>query len=63
MSDGKQPGEPTARRMREEAEELELAARHASDPDERRRLTDEALRIRERIERESGPEGATMDPM
>ncbi|GAA1570134.1 MULTISPECIES: DUF6381 family protein [Streptomyces] len=62
MSDEKQPGTP-ARQMREQAEELELAAQRATDPDERRRLTDEAVRIRERIERESGPESATMDPM
>ncbi|MFE2875314.1 DUF6381 family protein [Streptomyces roseus] len=51
------------RRMREKAEELEQAAQHATDPGERRRLRDEALRVRERSEREYGRGSGTMDPM
>ncbi|MFD0267469.1 DUF6381 family protein [Streptomyces sp. NPDC127106] len=62
MSAGKQPSE-AARKMREKAEELEQAARHATDRAEQQRLTDEAVRIRRKIEQEDGPESATMDPM
>ncbi|NXY94051.1 hypothetical protein HYE82_06510 [Streptomyces sp. BR123] len=62
MSSGNQPSEQ-ARRMREEAEELELEAQRATDPEARQRLTEKALRIREKIEQDNGPESATMDPM
>ncbi|MFD8415215.1 MULTISPECIES: DUF6381 family protein [unclassified Streptomyces] len=62
MSVGDQSGE-SARQLRARAEELEQAAQRATDDTERRRLAEEAVRIRRRIEREDGPESATMDPM
>ncbi|MEU2393389.1 DUF6381 family protein [Streptomyces sp. NPDC007369] len=62
MSAGKQPSE-AARKMRAKAEELEQAAQHATDRAERQRLTEEAVRLRQKIEQEDGPESATMDPM
>ncbi|MYT26385.1 hypothetical protein GTW69_40010 [Streptomyces sp. SID7760] len=51
------------RRMREKAEGLEQAAQHATDPEERQRLRDRAVRVRERSEREYGRGSGTMDPM
>ncbi|MFJ7209827.1 DUF6381 family protein [Streptomyces sp. NPDC098789] len=62
MSSRNQPSE-RARKMRDEAETLEQAAQHATDPAERQRLTDKALRIREKSERENGRGSGTMDPM
>ncbi|MER5519420.1 DUF6381 family protein [Streptomyces sp. NPDC048254] len=52
-----------AQQMRAKAEELEQAAQHATDPAERRRLTDKAIRIREKSEQENGRGSGTMDPM
>ncbi|EFL12906.1 MULTISPECIES: DUF6381 family protein [Streptomyces] len=52
-----------ARRMREQAEALELAANKSADAAEREGLMDEALRIRKDLEERHGPESATMDPM
>ncbi|MFK0235257.1 DUF6381 family protein [Streptomyces vinaceus] len=51
------------RQLRDQAEELERAAQHAADPEERQRLRDRALRIREKSERENGRGSGTMDPM
>ncbi|MFE2474840.1 DUF6381 family protein [Streptomyces sp. NPDC059389] len=62
MSGDSQPSE-RARQMRARAEELEQAAQHATDPSERQRLKDRALRIREKTEREDGRGSGTMDPM
>ncbi|MGW0393718.1 DUF6381 family protein [Streptomyces sp. NPDC003042] len=55
--------EENARRMRDKAQELEQAAAHATDPAERQRLTEKALRIREKSEQVNGPGSGTMDPM
>ena len=52
-----------AQQMRDKAQELEQAAQHAADPAERQRLTEKALRIREKSEQENGPGSGTMDPM
>ncbi|MGW5852033.1 DUF6381 family protein [Streptomyces sp. NPDC055254] len=52
-----------AQEMRDKAQELEMAAQHAADPAERQRLTEKALRIREKSEQENGPGSGTMDPM
>ncbi|MEV6764047.1 DUF6381 family protein [Streptomyces sp. NPDC051105] len=62
MSIENQPSE-RARHMRDKAEELEQAAQHATDPAERRRLTDKALHIRKKSEQENGRGSGTMDPM
>ncbi|MFF2127406.1 DUF6381 family protein [Streptomyces olivochromogenes] len=62
MSIENQPSK-RARQMRDKAEELEQAAQHATDPAERRRLTDKAMRIREKSEQENGRGSGTMDPM
>ncbi|MER5811711.1 DUF6381 family protein [Streptomyces sp. NPDC002033] len=62
MSGENQPSE-RVRQMRDKAQGLEQAAQHASDPADRQRLTDEALRIREELERVEGPGTGTMDPM
>ncbi|MFB7054090.1 DUF6381 family protein [Streptomyces vinaceus] len=51
------------RQLRDQAEELEQAAQHATDPEERQRLRDRALRIREKSERDHGRGSGTMDPM
>ncbi|MET9324905.1 DUF6381 family protein [Streptomyces sp. NPDC003038] len=55
--------EDSARRMRDEAQELEQAAVHATDPAERQRLTEKAMRIRQKSEEVNGPGSGTMDPM
>ncbi|MEU9253677.1 DUF6381 family protein [Streptomyces sp. NPDC048270] len=62
MSGDSQPSE-RVQQMRDKAQELEQAAQHATDPAERQRLTDKALRIREQSERENGRGSGTMDPM
>ncbi|MEU9004655.1 DUF6381 family protein [Streptomyces sp. NPDC059982] len=62
MSGENQPSE-RVRQMRDKAQGLEQAAQRASDPADRQRLTDEALRIREELERVEGPGTGTMDPM
>lgn len=62
MTGDSQPSEQ-AQQMRDKAQELEQAAQHATDPAEQRRLTDKALHLREKIEREHGRGSATMDPM
>ncbi|WP_329371091.1 DUF6381 family protein [Streptomyces sp. NBC_01483] len=62
MSIENQPSK-RARQMRDKAEELEQAAQHATDPAERRRLTDKAMHIREKSEQENGRGSGTMDPM
>ncbi|MFE6038721.1 DUF6381 family protein [Streptomyces sp. NPDC056452] len=40
--------------MRAKAQEMEEAAKSATDPDERQRLQDKARRLRSRSEQESG---------
>ncbi|MGW0364478.1 DUF6381 family protein [Streptomyces sp. NPDC002990] len=55
--------EESTRRMRDEAERLEQEAAHATDPAERQRLTEQALRVRETSEEVNGPGSGTMDPM
>ncbi|MFK0045939.1 DUF6381 family protein [Streptomyces sp. NPDC090741] len=62
MSGDSQPSR-RAQQMRAKAEELEQAAQHASDPAERQRLKDKAMRIREKTEQENGRGSGTMDPM
>ncbi|MEU9237604.1 DUF6381 family protein [Streptomyces subrutilus] len=62
MSGDSQPSE-RAQQMRDKAQELEQAAQHATDPAERQRLMDKALRIREKSEAENGRGSGTMDPM
>ncbi|MFI6144405.1 DUF6381 family protein [Streptomyces sp. NPDC051109] len=62
MSGDSQPSE-RAQQMRAKAEELEQAAQHATDPAERQRLKDKAMRIREKTEQEYGRGSGTMDPM
>lgn len=62
MSDENQQSR-RVQQMRDKAQELEQAAQHAKDPAERQRLTDKALRIREKSEQENGPGSGTMDPM
>ncbi|KOU23343.1 hypothetical protein ADK52_17790 [Streptomyces sp. WM6372] len=62
MSGDSQPSK-RAQQMRAKAEELEQAAQHATDPAERQRLTDKAMRIREKTEQENGRGSGTMDPM
>ncbi|MFI8278063.1 DUF6381 family protein [Streptomyces sp. NPDC085929] len=49
--------------MRDKAQELEQAEQHATDPAERQRLKDRAMRIREKSEQEHGRGSGTMDPM
>ncbi|MEU6315061.1 DUF6381 family protein [Streptomyces sp. NPDC047014] len=55
--------EEKARQLRQQAEELELRAQRADDPEEHRRLIEEAVRIRAKCQETGGPESATMDPM
>ncbi|MFB9512790.1 DUF6381 family protein [Streptomyces purpureus] len=43
-----------ARQMREKAKELDRAAEGAADPQEKQRLRDEARRLRDQSEQESG---------
>ncbi|MFD3544678.1 DUF6381 family protein [Streptomyces sp. NPDC058655] len=62
MNDRNRPSE-RVRQMRDKAQELEQAAQRATDPAERRRLTEKALHIREKSEEENGPGSGTMDPM
>ncbi|MFG2617290.1 DUF6381 family protein [Streptomyces sp. NPDC048507] len=62
MSGENQPSE-RVRHLRDKAQGLEQAAQHAEDPADRQRLTDEALRIRQELERDEGPGTGTMDPM
>ncbi|MEV0987933.1 DUF6381 family protein [Streptomyces sp. NPDC049949] len=62
MSGDSRPSE-RAQQMRAKAEELEQAAQHATDPAERQRLKDRAMRIREKTEQEDGRGSGTMDPM
>ncbi|MCC0093537.1 MULTISPECIES: DUF6381 family protein [Streptomyces] len=62
MSGDSRPSE-RAQQMRAKAEELEQAAQHATDPAERQRLKDRAMRIREKTEQENGRGSGTMDPM
>ncbi|MFJ3908845.1 hypothetical protein EDE04_1037 [Streptomyces sp. 2132.2] len=61
--DGESRPNARVRQLRDQAEELERAAQHAADPEERQRLRDRALRIREKSEREYGRGSGTMDPM
>ncbi|QEU82652.1 small hydrophilic protein [Streptomyces subrutilus] len=49
--------------MRDKAQELEQAASRTDSSAERRRLTEKALRIREKSEQVNGPGSGTMDPM
>ncbi|MFF2197881.1 DUF6381 family protein [Streptomyces sp. NPDC058157] len=63
MSSDSPRSDERARQMREKAEQLELAASRSADADERQRLMDEVLRIRQELEDLHGPESATMDPM
>ncbi len=49
--------------MRDKAQELEQTAQHATDPVERQRLRDKAMRIREKSEQVYGRGSGTMDPM
>ncbi len=62
MSGDSQPGQ-RAQQMRDKAQELEQAAQHATDPVERQRLKDRAMRIRQKAEEEHGRGSGTMDPM
>ncbi|MFJ7271689.1 DUF6381 family protein [Streptomyces sp. NPDC099050] len=62
MTGNSQPSE-RSQQMRDKAQELEQAAQHATDPVERQRLKDKAMRIRERSEQENGRGSGTMDPM
>ncbi|MFF4104464.1 DUF6381 family protein [Streptomyces sp. NPDC001903] len=62
MSGDSQPSK-RAQQMRARAEELEQAAQHSTDPAERQRLKDRAMRIREKTEQENGRGSGTMDPM
>ncbi|MFI6006558.1 DUF6381 family protein [Streptomyces sp. NPDC051366] len=62
MSGDSQPS-MRAQQMRDKAQELEQAAQHATDPAERQRLKDRAMRIREKAEQEYGRGSGTMDPM
>lgn len=52
-----------ARQMRDKAQELEQAARRATDPAERQRLTDKALHIREKSEEDNDRGSGIMDPL
>ncbi|MFG2291741.1 DUF6381 family protein [Streptomyces sp. NPDC048603] len=63
MTGENRPTDEQAQHLREEAEELERAANKSTDAEERRRLMEKALRIRQGIEELHGPESATMDPM
>ncbi|MEU9081325.1 DUF6381 family protein [Streptomyces sp. NPDC048357] len=62
MSGDSQSGN-RAQQMRDKAQELEQTAQHATDPAERQRLKDKAMRIREKAEKEYGRGSGTMDPM
>ncbi|KJY46171.1 MULTISPECIES: DUF6381 family protein [unclassified Streptomyces] len=62
MSEESMPPE-RVREMRDKAQELEQAAQHATDPVERQRLRDRAMRIREKSEQVYGRGSGTMDPM
>ncbi|WP_030768117.1 DUF6381 family protein [Streptomyces sp. NRRL F-2664] len=61
MSGEQQASEVEA--LRQQAEELELAAQRTGDAGERERLMEEAVRLRARCEELGGAESATMDPM
>ncbi|MER6218060.1 MULTISPECIES: DUF6381 family protein [unclassified Streptomyces] len=62
MSNENAPGE-RVQQMRDKAQELEQAAQRATDPAERQRLKDKALRIRQKSEEQNGWGSGTMDPM
>ncbi|MFD3471103.1 DUF6381 family protein [Streptomyces sp. NPDC058682] len=56
-----QTSEP--RRCATRLKSLSRRAQHATDPAERQRLRDRAMRIREKAEQEYGRGSGTMDPM
>ncbi|MFD3700314.1 DUF6381 family protein [Streptomyces sp. NPDC058646] len=60
---GDEQASEEVRKMRQEAEELELEAQRSSDPAEREQLMEKAVGIRAKCEERGGPESATMDPM
>ncbi|WP_411103118.1 DUF6381 family protein [Streptomyces sp. cmx-4-9] len=62
MSNESRPSK-RAQQMRDRAQELEQAAQHATNPATRQRLTEKAVHIREKSEKENGPGSGTMDPM
>ncbi|MEU9984691.1 DUF6381 family protein [Streptomyces sp. NPDC050856] len=62
MSVADEPG-GRIRQLREKALELDRAAEHSAEPEERQRLRDRARRLREQSERESSRASGDIDPM